>query len=290
MHLDYQISIRPVALALLLLAQLMVVSFGFDAYRPGLIESGAWFGFLSNAGQLARMLVAVLVCVALGLWPRLPRHLASIQRSSQDYPYRYLIVLQLLSFALFLWCTAAIFGEQVRVEDIADSLILAWFVTLLATAVSWLLALAPPGFWRGLVVAEKKVLLAALAVGLLAWLLSSFAQTLWTPLSDMTFRLSAILLGLIYPEIYVDPANKLLGAQNFVVSIAPQCSGYEGMGLMAIFTGFYLSVFRQDFRFPQALWLFPLGIVTIWLFNSLRIAALIAVGVPAGYPSSWSSS
>lgn len=109
-----------------------------------------------------------------------------------------------------------------------------------------------------MIVAGAKVLLAALVVGLLVWLLSSFAQTLWTPLSDMTFRLSAVLFNLIYPEIYVDPANKLLGAQNFVVSIAPQCSGSEGMGLMAIFTGFYLSVFLQDFRFPQALWLFPL--------------------------------
>lgn len=47
---------------------------------------------------------------------------------------------------------------------------------------------------------------------------------------------------------------------------------------MAIFTGFYLSIFRNEFRFPQALLLFPIGIVTIWLFNNFRIALLISIG------------
>jgi exosortase E/protease (VPEID-CTERM system) len=60
--------------------------------------------------------------------------------------------------------------------------------------------------------------------------------------------------------------------------MAPQCSGYEGMGLVTIFTAFYLSVYRHYFRFPQALLLFPIGIITIWLFNVVKIAILISIG------------
>lgn len=278
-HFNQQISIRPLALVLLLLVQLMVVSLGFDAYRPGLAQSGEWFGFLSHAGQFAKMLIAVLVFAALGLWPRLPQHLDSLQRSIDAHHHRYFTVFQLLSFALFLWCTSLIFGEQVNAADISSSLVLAWLATLLTTGGLWLLALAPLDYWRKFAVIESRVLLAAFGVGLMAWVLASFAQSLWTPLSDMTFRLSAFLLDQIYADIVVDPETRRLGANNFVVNIAPQCSGYEGMGLTAIFTGFYLSVFRKDFRFPQALWLFPIGIVTIWLFNNIRIAALIAIGV-----------
>jgi exosortase E/protease (VPEID-CTERM system) len=277
-NINHQIPIRLVALAALLLAQLMIISLGFDANQRGLASSGEWFGFLSYSGQFAKILVAALVFSALVLWPRLPNHLDAIQRSVRHYPHYRFAVIQLVSYALFLWCTYALFGERARFDNIPDSLVAAWLVTLATTAVFWLLALAPWSYWRELIATEAKVLLAALVVGVLAWVLATFSQTLWTPLSDLTFRLSAILLGQMYPEIFVDPELKRLGAQEFVVSIAPACSGYEGMGLMAIFTGFYLSVFRKDFRFPQAFWLFPIGIVTIWLFNNIRIAALIAIG------------
>ena len=277
-QMTQQILVRPTVLTLMLLAQLMVISLGFDAYQPEIAASGEWYSFLSGAGQFAKVLVAIPVFIVLGLWPRLPRHLETLNRSISEDPRYILIIAQVLSFGLFAWCTAAIFGEQVGIDEISDGLVLAWFATLASTAVLWLLALAPASYWRGLMFKESAVLLAALAVGVVAWLLARYAQSLWTPLSDMTFHLSATLLDMIYADILVDPETKRLGAQDFIVSIAPQCSGYEGMGLMAIFTGFYLSVFRNDFRFPQALWLFPIGLVTIWLFNNLRIAVLIAIG------------
>ena len=277
-HSYNQIVLRPLALVLILFVELMTVSLGFDAYQPALINSNQWFGFISHAGQLAKMLVAILVFVALGLWPRLLDHLDALHQSTTDYPYRYVVVAQIMGFALFVWCTSTLFGQGVVVDEIPHSLVVAWLVTLLATGGFWLLALAPWHFWFKLVAVEAKVFVAALVVGILAWGLASFAQTLWTPLSDLTFQFSAALLDLVYPEIFVDPESKRLGAQGFVVSIAPACSGYEGMGLMAIFTGFYLSIFRNDFRFPQALLLFPIGIVTIWLFNNLRIALLISIG------------
>ena len=274
-----QVSLRPVTLVLLLFAELMMVSFAFDAFSPGLTDSGQWFSFFGYAGRFAKILVAVVVFSILGLWPRLPEHFNTLNQSMIGYPYRYLLILQLISFALFVWCTATIFGSEVNIDEISSGLAVAWLITLSTTGGIWLLALAPWHYWRKLMLIEAKVIITALVVGVLAWVLASSAQTLWTPLSDLTFKFAAVLLGLIYPEIIVNPELKLLGARDFVVNIAPACSGYEGMGLMAIFTGFYLSIFRNDFRFPQALWLFPIGILTIWLFNNLRIAVLIAIGV-----------
>ena len=277
-HTHHQMAIRPLALVLVLFGELMAVSLSFDAYQPALVNSGQWFEFISYTGQIAKMLVAVMVFSALGLWPRLPDHLHALKQSIAGYPYRYVVTAQFLSFVLFFWCTSALFGQGTGADEISNSLVIAWLATLLATSGFWVLAFAPWRFWLKLVSIESTVFIAAVAVGFLAWGLASFAQTLWTPLSDLTFQLSAAMLNLVYPEIIVDPDLKRLGAQNFVVSIAPACSGYEGMGLMVIFTGFYLAIFRHEFRFPQALLLFPIGIVTIWLFNNLRIVLLISIG------------
>ena len=68
------------------------------------------------------------------------------------------------------------------------------------------------------------------------------------------------------------------GIKDFSVSIAPVCSGFEGIGLIWAFLGGYLVLFRRDLRFPQALLLIPIGTVIIWLFNVLRIVVLVLVG------------
>lgn len=261
-----------------MLAELMIVSLSYDAYRPELVDSGRWYGLLSYAGQIAKVLVAILVFVLLGLLPRLPEHFHSLMRAIRTYPFQYFVVLQLFAYAIFLWCTSLIFGLEVNVDDISGVMVGVWLVMLITTGVLWLLSFAPLGFWRNLFTSEIKVFLTALVVGIAAWVLAGYAETLWAPLSDLTFSLSAYLLGQVYPDILVDAASKRLGVGTFIVNIAPECSGYEGMGLMVIFTAFYLSMFRKDFRFPQALLLFPIGIVTIWFFNIFRIVTLISIG------------
>src|SRR6185503_5070282 len=58
----------------------------------------------------------------------------------------------------------------------------------------------------------------------------------------------------------------------------PECSGYEGLGLILAFLSIYLFLFRKDLRFPGALLLLPLGAVTIWILNAVRIIALVVIG------------
>jgi exosortase E/protease (VPEID-CTERM system) len=50
------------------------------------------------------------------------------------------------------------------------------------------------------------------------------------------------------------------------------------VGLLLSFLGIYLWLFRHELRFPAALVLLPIGAITIWLLNALRIVILIVIG------------
>ena len=47
---------------------------------------------------------------------------------------------------------------------------------------------------------------------------------------------------------------------------------------MCAFTGLYLWSCRRELSFPQALLLVPIGAISVWMLNSVRIAALIFIG------------
>ena len=101
---------------------------------------------------------------------------------------------------------------------------------------------------------------------------------LWKSLSNWTLRLVYWLLGWVYSDLFYQPEMLLVGTASFQVEISYACSGIEGISLITLFLAIYLWLFRAELRFPQALWLFPLGIIAIWLANIVRIAALVAIG------------
>jgi exosortase/archaeosortase family protein len=80
------------------------------------------------------------------------------------------------------------------------------------------------------------------------------------------------------PDLIAEPATFILGTPRFLVFIAPECSGMEGLGLVLVFTVVWLWYFRKESRFPQALVLIPSALVTVWLLNVVRIAAIILIG------------
>ncbi len=151
-----------------------------------------------------------------------------------------------------------------------------------ATLVLWFGAIAAYRSWFALMRREARVLAAGAGVGCLAWSMGRLTQLLWKPLGDATFIAVAAILRQFYPQVLVQPADRILGVGSFSVEIAPHCSGFDGIGLVAVFLSVFLWVFRRQLRFPQALLLLPAGLVGIWVGNSLRIAALIALG------ASWS--
>jgi len=153
------------------------------------------------------------------------------------------------------------------------------------------LACIPWKVWIGTARAMSPITQYAVLAGVAAWLSRIPLQALWlSPNADnvhwlqtVTFRSAQAVLGLFLPDLVVDTRNFIIGTPNFSVSVGPVCSGVEGIGLVLVFTSFWLWFFRKENRFPQALLLIPLAVVCAFSLNVLRLAGLILIG-NAGAP------
>ena len=121
------------------------------------------------------------------------------------------------------------------------------------------------------------------ALGTAAYAVGLLAQNQWKPLSRATLWLVHGMLSVMFPDTICRPEASIVGTTSFHIEIGPQCSGYEGMGLIAAVLSIALWMFRGDFRFPRALVLLPLAIVLMWFANAARIASLLVIGI-SGYP------
>jgi exosortase E/protease (VPEID-CTERM system) len=122
------------------------------------------------------------------------------------------------------------------------------------------------------------VLAGSALIGLAACQMGLVLQGFWRPLCRSTFWVVDHLLRLGFDEVIACPVCYDIGTSACMVNIAPQCSGFEGIGLIWILLLGSFWIFRERFRFPAALLLMPIGTVLIWLSNTVRIAALVAIG------------
>ena len=131
----------------------------------------------------------------------------------------------------------------------------------------------------------------AILAGAVAFCLRIPSDSLWITsfsahanfLQIAAFRSVYAVLRVFLPDIIGDAATFSLGTPRFTVGILAGCSGVEGLGLVLVFTTIWLWYFRKETRFPQALLLIPCSLACMWLFNILRLAALILIG-NAGAP------
>ena len=166
----------------------------------------------------------------------------------------------------------------------ANALAAVWILSGLLAIVLAACAFVPASTWKDLIRSTGDGLAYALAAGLIACVLGEFAWKLWAPLSRWTFALVKMMLVPLVGTLYTDLAAFTIGTPGFHVEIAPECSGYEGMGLMLAFSSAWLWFLRRQWRFPNALLLVPAGVVAMFLLNVVRIAGLILIG-NAGAPS-----
>ncbi len=153
------------------------------------------------------------------------------------------------------------------------------------------LACIPLSAWTQTLRSTRWLGAQALVAGVLAWCLRFPAQSLWSPesslpgrlLQALTFHSVAPLLNAMLPGVTIDPQQFIVGTGRFAVTIAEQCSGLEGLGLVLIFTTLWLWYFRKEMRFPRALLLVPCALISVWILNIFRIAALVVIG-NAGHP------
>ena len=270
---------RLLSLVLLIVGEALAISVAFDASTLPQQHAAAGYGWLGHAGAASKILFIWVVALLVALGPRLKQWTRQLQGAADGHRHHLWLSLQFSAYLLFFALTYLVFSAATSYWDGRGiPLPLFWLAALALVAVLWLNTLAPIRFWARFVRKEVITIGFACAVATLTWGFTLVTQGLWDPLSGATFDAATSVLQLFYTDVVVDPQQRILGVGDFIVEIAAVCSGYEGIGLVLIFTGFYLIIFRQDFRFPQALLLLPLGVATIWLFNIFRIAALIGIG------------
>ena len=269
--------IRVACLLVTLGLELLVITIRFDTQR---LEGAApwwavWLGYAPAVLHIGFAFVAALLVI---VGPRLQSVWQSILTPSHRHLWGLWLAWHVVAFGIFTLVTTAIL--DVDTAAVRPSLLwpMSWTLSGATTLLLWLCAIAPPSRWWQLVQDEYAALLGASLVGVGAWGSSQITQEFWHPLAGATFWLVRHLLSILYSDIHYYLPEKLVGTSTFEITIAPACSGYEGVGLVTLLLMLYLWLFRSHLRFPQALVLLPVGALAVWLANAVRLTALIALG------------
>lgn len=279
--------VAPPALAALILAALILAALILTVQLLviGLVfKHGIAFRCLDNwppsACQTASRSLAALYCMvaAAGLLallrPALFRGL--LARAGHDARP---LGLNLAGFALAM--LPVLFMRQGQGAAMLAPAFAAWtggMALMLAGIGGWL---APRALWRQFARRAGAALPVALAAGACAPALAVRLQPVWQldTIAGATFGAVRWLVGALGYEVTADPTTRHIGSGDFMISVAPVCSGIEGIALVTIFVTLYLWLFRAELRFPRALLLYPLGIAASAALNVLRIGALLILGI-----------
>lgn len=275
------LTARTAAALALVLAELLGLSLVFDFAT--LLGNHAWWSVaLLQISPLARLAVTLVGCTALFAGPTIRAEVRSWGPAPRMRPARLvaLVAAHWAAVAGGWWFTVTLLTAA---DDVSLAYALGAITCGAGAGGSLALAIFPMAAWARLAVRVWPGLLVAGGVSLAAWGSGLVTAGLWDPLGRWTLAAVRGMLAVAGADPVSDPAEMLVGTRQFPVRIAPQCSGYEGIGLVVAFVGGYLWVFRAGLRFPFALALLPLGIVLAWVANAVRITALILIG-SAGAP------
>jgi exosortase E/protease (VPEID-CTERM system) len=271
---------RWVGLAALLAAELLAYTLHFHtgALPP---DSGWSVQFLRAMPYVLRFgMAAVAAAVLLGhadLWDELQSCSAPTGRV-----YRFCAFLagHLAVLALFLWLSGVVLsGDLARSSRSPLGWTAAWSLAGAAVLVLWGLACLAASDWLRLFRRSWKAMLLGGVMGPLVYTISPVANLLWFPFGRATLVVVHALLSLLFPgRVVWNPAEFEIGTDAFEVRVYPSCSGYAGVAMMIVFVAAYLWIFRRRLRFPAALLMLPAGAAGVWLLNSVRLVALIAIG------------
>jgi exosortase E/protease (VPEID-CTERM system) len=268
---------RWICLFALLLSEILILTFRFDT--ASLEKSNArWIALVRDAPFVPHLLLTIFTAAALIAGTAILNYLG---KHADLLVKRQAIWLQLcphlFCFGVLYRISAYLFEEKANALN-SNFWPVAWIGAVLAVAFSWARMVAPGAVYFQLVRKHPKLILASVGLGLLGWIVGVYTNLLFRPLGVATFWLSSQLLSLVTTDTVANWNSRELGTSRFSVSIASQCSGYEGIGLILIFLGAYLWVSRDSLRFPRAFLLLPVGALTVWFMNGVRLASLILVG------------
>ena len=276
------LAVRLVLLGILLACELTVISFALDT--ESLRGSTGINGFIFSWGAWCLRAI-VIFAVSFPLFEVL-RPSSAYCKASLAFPDTPVDCGRFAAHgAVLAWfgvLSAWLFSSSLP-PVVADFIAGDWIAFGLIAIVLAATAFVPFATWKAIVLGSGKTWIASLAVAIFACVAGSLGRQLWHPSGKLTFGLVKVLLAPFAHGLIANPATMELGTGRFSVEIAPQCSGFEGAGLMLIFASAWLAFSRRDFRFPQAFVLVPVAVAAAYLLNGVRLAALILIG-DAGAP------
>ncbi len=276
--------VRIGILLLLFILQIEIVEISLRKYfHQGNLHDSVWSPIVGSQRYIFSFIFVFLAAFLVIARVRLVEHAREFLLSARQYRWSWQLFFQLISYIGFAFLTWLLSTRYPESAFLGITTLLLWGVLLFSTAGLMLTTLAPVVYWRQFFSAEKSSLLVASLAGLMTMLATYFLMQSWPSMVEMTLHFSEYLLRLVYSGVFVIPDTSTLGIvqpgiPQFDVQVTRDCAGYEGMTLITVFLALYLWLFKEDLRFPMVFLLFPVGIVAMWLFNSLRIAVLVGIG------------
>jgi exosortase E/protease (VPEID-CTERM system) len=263
-------------LAVLFGGEALEASLLFDGATP--VPSGAWLAALVHSwgSPVARFAIAFAALFATFAFLRYKSRLKSI--STALGPIRWgLLAAHFAAIGLFWVASIGVYGDRLSAHD-SNLAAVGWIFAAAAAISAAALAALPWKFWSDLAHTMGYLWIYAAAAAALTCEATAMLRSLWGPASRVTFRMVQLFLSPFTRDMVIQPDRLRIGTHRFTVIIANECSGLEGIGLLLVFGCMWLVLFRKEARFPQALVLLPLGVVTLFLLNAFRITALILIG------------
>ena len=263
---------RLALLAAIFVAELLAISIWLDGEM--LLGAGGLAAVLHDWGAFALRLTVASIVAFLVLGDSRPSRSSAHHVGPVSWP---LLILHAAAMAVFAGLSWMIYGRHFS-GFAANLEVLGWAAAGIAAIALAACALIPAAMWIERIREFGDLLVFAPTAGLAACVLGNFARKLWAPLTHGTFALVSLMLRPFLDQFFANPAAAEIGSARFRVQIAPECSGYEGIGLIFAVTCAWLWFRRRECRFPNALLLIPAGVAAVWILNAARIATLILIG------------
>ncbi len=266
---------RFAAWLLLALAEMMAVSYLFEINATGNPYGNPIF----YATALVRLLLIAVPVFAFLAWPRRQAIFDLWMQHQAEHNSRRALSINIGIFAVLAVASAYVTAEAARRGSPPHELLIPYLGLVAVTGVSLVRVDVPLRALFAIGWSERWRILAALIAGaVMIRVADDVISLVWPILADATLKLSAGMVAVVLPGVEVNTLERSIAAGGFKVIIDHSCSGYEGLALVAGFVSIYLWTFRKELRFPAALILYPVGLFSIWLLNSVRIAVLSLIG------------
>ena len=231
--MDKPRNIKFISFSLIMLViEVGLISLVVDAQTVAQSEL-SWL--LSNMGYLLRWFMVSVFLLIFLIYFGNDKSSLTLPLTHNFSPTR--LITHIVIYGLFLYLTLIVFNPT---ETPSTFLGLIWLAVAALVFLSWCYFTLELKSLIQFIRRYRNYVLVASAGAVAVIVLNVMAFDLWQYLSSIAMYGSAILLNLFFDYIILDPDLYYLGLKDFVVHIAPVCSGLEGLVITSSTTALYL--------------------------------------------------